>query len=128
MIARDQLKGMVLRKTDGLVRIGYRVNGLYPNDTWSGPRVAYTRLRCSGGSVTTELASDANLFSRPQTVRAGRRSVTFPPSESAHLTVPLHPRNGICRVVFTVTPTAVPGGADQRVLGAHFLAFHYNAP
>jgi hypothetical protein len=128
VIARDQLKGMVLRKTDGLVRIGYRVNGLYPNDTWSGPRVTYTRLRCTGGSVTTELASDANLFSRPQRVRAGRRSVTFPPSESAHLTVPLHPRNGICRVVFTVTPTAVPGGADRRVLGAHFLAFLYNAP
>jgi hypothetical protein len=74
VIARDQLKGMVLRETNGLVRIGYRVNGLYPNDTWSGPRVTYTRLRCRGGSVTTELASDANLFSRPQTVSAGRRA------------------------------------------------------
>jgi hypothetical protein len=30
--------------------------------------------------------------------------------------------------VFTVTPTAVPGGADQRVLGAHFLEFRYAAP
>jgi hypothetical protein len=119
---------MVLRKTDGLVRIGYRVNGIYPNDTWSGPRVTYTRLRCRGGSVTTELASDANLFSRPQTVSAGGRRVTFDPSESAHLTVPLRPRNGVCRVVFTVTPTAVPGGADRRVLGAHFLTFLYNAP
>jgi hypothetical protein len=128
VVARDELKGMVLRKTDGLVRIGYRVNGIYPNDTWSGPRVTYTRLRCRGGSVTTELASDANLFSRPQTVSAGGRGVTFDPSESAHLTVPFRPRNGVCRVVFTVTPTAVPGGADPRVLGAHFLTFLYNAP
>jgi hypothetical protein len=54
--------------------------------------------------------------------------VTFDPSESAHLTVPLRPRNGVCRVLFTVTPTAVPGGADKRVLGAHFLTFLYNAP
>jgi glycosyltransferase involved in cell wall biosynthesis len=128
VVAHDELKGMVLRKTDGLVRIGYRVNGIYPNDTWSGPRVTYTRLRCRGGSVTTELASDANLFSQPQTVSAGVRRVTFDPSESAHLTVPLRPRNGVCRVVFTVTPTAVPGGADRRVLGAHFLTFLYNAP
>jgi glycosyltransferase involved in cell wall biosynthesis len=128
VIARDQLKGMVLRKTDGLARIGYRVNGLYPNDTWSGRQVTYTRLRCTGGSVTAEIASDANLFSRPQTVSAGGRRVTFDPSQSAHLTAPLKPRNGVCRVVFTVTPTAVPGGGDQRVLGAHFLTFLYNAP
>jgi glycosyltransferase involved in cell wall biosynthesis len=128
VIARDALEGMVLRRTDGLVRIGYRVNGLYPNDTWSGPHVRYTRLRCRGGSVTAEIASDPNLFARPQTVSAGRRSVTFDPSESAHLTVPLRPRNGVCRVLFTVTPTAVPGGADKRVLGAHFLTFLYNAP
>jgi hypothetical protein len=128
VIARDQLKGMVLRGTDGLVRIGYRVTGLYPNDTWSGPRVTYTRLRCTGGSVTAQIASDPNLFSRPQTVSAGSRRVTFDPSESAHLTVPLKPLNGVCRVVFTVTPTAVPGGADQRILGAHFLTFLYDAP
>jgi len=41
---------MALRRTDGLVRIGYRVTGLYPNDTWSGKRVTYTRLRCAGGT------------------------------------------------------------------------------
>ena len=36
IVARDERKGMALRRTDGLVRIGYRVRGLYPNDTWSG--------------------------------------------------------------------------------------------
>jgi hypothetical protein len=42
--------------------------------------------------------------------------------------VPLRPENGTCRAVFTVTPTAVPGGTDMRVLGAHFDAFDYRAP
>ena len=54
--------------------------------------------------------------------------MTFGPSDDATLTVPLEPRNGICRTVFAVTPTAVPGPADPRVLGVHFLAFRYSAP
>jgi hypothetical protein len=133
VVALDQRKGIALRRTDGLVRIGQRVSGLYPGDTWSGPRVAYTRLRCEGGSVTVLLASDPHLFSAPQTVSAGGRHVTLEPSDEASLTVPLTPRNGVCRTIFSVTPTAVPalvrkGNGDLRVLGAHFLGFRYTAP
>ena len=128
VVARDLRKGMVLRRTDGVLAIGYRVRGLYPNDTWSGKRVVYTRLRGWGGTVTAELASDVHLFSGPQTVRAAGRSVTFDPAHTASLTVPLRPRGGVCRVVFTVSPTAVPGNGDSRTLGAHFLAFRYSAP
>jgi hypothetical protein len=128
IVARDERKGMALRRTDGLVRIGYRVRGLYPNDTWSGKRVTYTRLRCTGGTVTAQMLRDPNLISGPQTVRAEGRSVTFRSSDAASLTVPLRPRGGVCRVVFTVSPTAVPGPADPRVLGVHFLAFLYSAP
>jgi glycosyltransferase involved in cell wall biosynthesis len=128
IVARDERKGMALRRTDGLLRIGYRVGGLYPNDTWSGKRVTYTRLRCGGGTVTAQLRRDPNLISRPQTVRAEGRSVTFRSNDDASLTVPLRPRDGVCRAVFTVSPTAVPGPADQRVLGVHFLAFQYSAP
>jgi len=128
VVARDVGKGMVLRRTDGLVRIGFRVQGLYPNDTWSGQRVMYTRLRCTGGDVAAQLRRDPNLIARPQTVRAEGRSVTFRANDDATLTVPLRPRNGVCRAVFTVTPTAVPGPADPRVLGVHFLAFRYAAP
>jgi hypothetical protein len=54
--------------------------------------------------------------------------VTFGSNDDATLTVPLRPRNGVCRAVFTVTPTAVPGPSDLRVLGVHFLAFRYSAP
>ena len=128
VVARDDLKGMALRRTHGFVRIGYRVQGLYPNDTWSGKRVTYTRLRCVGGTVTAHVLRDTKLVSGQQTVRAGGRSVTFGSSDEADLTVPLRPLNGVCRAVFTVTPTAVPGPADPRVLGVHFLEFRYAAP
>src|SRR5439155_5832412 len=126
-------KGMVLRRTDGLVRIGFRTSGLYPDDVWSGPRVTYTRLRCTGGRVTATITSDVNLFAVPQTVRAEGRSVTFRPAQTVNLAVPLRPKAGVCRAVFTVTPTAIPalsapGSADRRVLGARFLEFAYAAP
>jgi hypothetical protein len=119
---------MALRRTDGLVRIGYRVSGLYPNDTWSGKRVTYTRLRCTGGTVTAQMLRDPHLINGPQTVRAEGRSVTFRSSDAASLTVPLRPHGGVCRAAFTVSPTAVPGPSDPRVLGVHFLAFLYSAP
>ncbi len=133
VVARDEPKGIVLLRTDGLVRIAYRIEGLYP-DTWSGRRVAYTRLRCTGGRIAVTLTGDGTLFrGRPQTVRAEGRHVTFDQSRTAELTVPLQPRNGVCRVVFTVEQTAIPAvvlprNGDGRVLGAHFLAFRYTEP
>ena len=132
VIGRDELRGMVLRRTDGLVAIASHVSGMYP-DGWSGRRVRYTRLRCTGGSVTAVVASDDKLFTRAQTVTGAGRSVTFPPEDVGHLTVPLQPSGGVCRVTFTVTPTAVPvlvkqGSADTRVLGARFVEFSYRAP
>jgi hypothetical protein len=83
--------------------------------------------------VTAVAASDDKLFSRPQTVSAAGRSVTFAPSDVGHLTVPLKPANGVCRVTFTVTPTAVPalvqpGSSDSRRLGARFIEFAYRGP
>ena len=127
-IAGDDPKGIVLLATDGLVRVGYRVTGLYP-DTWSGRKVTYTRLRCTGGFLSAVISSDPKLFRGRQTVRAAGRSITFFPSETREFRVPLRPRGGVCRVVFTVTPTAVPaqevrGSTDTRVLGAHF-SFQY---
>ena len=131
VIGRDEVRGMLLRRTDGLVAIASRVSGLSP-DKWSGRRVTYTRLRCRGGSVTAVVASDVNLFDRPQTVTSAGRSVTFSPQDVANLTIPLRPRDGVCSTTFTVGPTAVPalvnGTSDTRVLGARFLEFDYKAP
>jgi hypothetical protein len=131
IIGRDDVRGMLLRRTDGTVSIGYRTSGIYP-DGWSGPSATYTRLRCRGGSVTAVVASDAKLFTRPQTVTAAGRKVTFDPTNVAHLTVPLQPRNGLCRIAFNVSPTAIPavvrGTPDGRKLGVRFIEFVYRAP
>jgi glycosyltransferase involved in cell wall biosynthesis len=131
IIGRDDVRGMLLRRTDGTLAIAYRTSGIYA-DGWSGPRVTYTRLRCRGGTATAVVASDAKLFARAQTVSAEGRSVTFDPASVSHLTVPLRPRNGVCRVAFTVSPTAVPavvrGTPDGRTLGARFVEFTYRAP
>jgi glycosyltransferase involved in cell wall biosynthesis/Gpi18-like mannosyltransferase len=132
VIGRDDVRGTVLLRTEGLVRIASHVSGIYA-DGWSGPRITYTRMRCRGGSVTAEIASDTRLFKRPQTVTAAGKSVTFAPTDVAQLTVPLTPRDSVCQVVFTVTPTAVPalverGSGDGRVLGARFVQLSYHAP
>jgi hypothetical protein len=133
VIGLDEVRGTVLRRTpDGLVAIASRVAGTFP-DGWSGRTVTYTRLRCRGGSVTAVAASDDKLFSGAQTVSAAGRSVTFAPSDVAHLTIPLTPANGVCRVTFTVTPTAIPalvqpGSSDSRRLGARFIEFAYRGP
>jgi len=132
IIGRDELRGMVLRRTGGTVAIASRVSGVFP-DGWSGRRATYTRLRCQGGALTAVVASDVKLFEQPQTVTAAGRSVTFSPGDVRRLTVPLRPRDGVCRVTFTVSPTAVPalvqpGSADTRVLGARFIEFRYRAP
>jgi len=129
--AADKGTGMVLRKPDGPLRIAYRIDGLYPDDTWSGPRVTYTRLQCRGGRLAVDVTSDATLFKRAQTVVAAGRRVTFVPSQTKTLVVPLRRgADGTCRAVFTVTPTAIPaivlnGSTDTRTLGAHFTSFRY---
>jgi hypothetical protein len=133
VIGLDEVRGIVLRRTeDGVLAIASRVRGTFP-DGWSGRRVTYTRLRCRGGTVTAVVASDDKLFSRPQTVTAGGRSVTFEPGDVGRLTVPLRPRAGVCRATFIVSPTAVPalvepGSPDGRELGARFVEFAYRAP
>jgi hypothetical protein len=132
-VAEDTRKGMVLLRVDGPLRL-YRVLGLYPHDTWSGARATFVEPGCTGGRLTVGLASDPKLFHRPQTVSAGSSRVTFAPTETAQLTVPLRRGpDGTCRVVFRVSPTAVPArvsptSRDTRVLGAHFTSFRVNTP
>jgi hypothetical protein len=137
VITRDARKGMLLYLVGGPLRQIARVEGLYPQDTWSTDRVTYTRLDCPGGTLAVELQSDPGLFDGPQTVRAfvgGREvaSVEVPPRVPRTLRVPLEPRAGVCVASFTISPTAVPaevtGGAnpDPRALGIHFNRFVFS--
>ena len=101
----------------------------------SGSRQTLT-VTSPDGNVRIDLQSDPHLFHRPQTVvarSAGRivRMSVDPRAKPATLKIPLErDPGGVCRVRFTITPTAVPariqpGSKDTRVLGVHFLAFRY---
>ena len=133
VVARDPGIGVSLYRVDGpLVVATTHVEGLYPNDTWSGASVTYVRSHCAGGTLTVLLGSDASLYRGDQVVVAhiggevaGRAIV--PPDRTTQLVVPLRSTNGRCSVRFEVERTLVPGGGDQRELGAHFLGFTYTA-
>jgi 4-amino-4-deoxy-L-arabinose transferase-like glycosyltransferase len=131
VVARDPGIGITLWEVnEPLVATTTEIEGLYPNDTWSGREVTWTRERCRGGTLTVTLSSDPNLFDEPQVVTAyvggdivGR--VEVPPDGDAELSVAAVPEDGTCRVTFRVARTKVPGGGDDRELGAHFMTFGY---
>jgi hypothetical protein len=135
-VARDRGWGITLWRITPPLISAVRIDGLYPNDTWSGRTVTWTRRRCARGRLLASVSSDPSLFFRPQTIvartsRGAERRVRVMPNGQAVLEVPLAPaRDGTCRVVFTVSPTAVPHDVDpqskdRRVLGAHFNRFVY---
>jgi uncharacterized membrane protein len=137
-IAHDKGWGITLWRVRPPLVSASRIDGLYPNDTWSGKRVSYLRRRCVAGRLLVFLSSDASLFLEPQTVvaRSNGREVArirIRPVGRVALDVPVRPAPGRaqCQVDFTVTPTAIPaevtGGQskDRRVLGAHFEGFIY---
>ena len=131
-VAHDPALGMTVWKVNGpLVLAKTRITGIYPNDTWSGPRVTWSREHCRGGSLTVSLSGDAQLLPDGNTVSTpAGGTVHVVPNKAASLRVPLTPRRGTCTVVFNIAPTAVPsevipGSKDDRELGVHFNAFAY---
>jgi Dolichyl-phosphate-mannose-protein mannosyltransferase len=136
VVAQDARKGIVLRRVFGPLRQVSQVDGLYPQDTWSGREVTYRRHDCSGGSVVVTLQSDPSLFTKPTTVVAsvGGREVAraqVAPTATKLLSVPLEQQGQSCVVRFAVSPTAVPKvvtkgqNPDPRELGVHFTRFTY---
>jgi hypothetical protein len=136
-LGQDKGWGVTLWRVVTPLVSAVKIDGLYPNDTWSKEQVTYLRRRCKPGRLTVELSSDPSLFVRPQTVTARSNGavvggVRLQPTGRALLSVPVSPVPGTsdCRVVYTVSPTAVPaeildGSTDDRVLGAHFNRFAY---
>lgn len=136
-VARDRGWGITLWRTTPPVVSAVRIDGLYPNDTWSGKEVTYVRRRCRPGRLAVEVSSDGNLFLQPQMIRARSRgrvvgTLRLPPGARRVMRIELEPdlRTGDCHVDFTVTPTEVPSRVipdsnDPRELGAHFNRFVY---
>jgi hypothetical protein len=137
-LARDTGWGVTLWRVRPPLVSAVRIDGLYPNDTWSGKRVTWLRRRCVRGGLVVSMSSDPSLFLGPQTVVARANGkvvgrVRFQPDSYAVMRLPVVPRRGSdrCTVTFTVTPTAIPskvtggGNPDTRVLGVHFNRFTY---
>ena len=135
VVAQDVALGMTLWHLDApLVSSQTDITGLYPNDSWSGKQVTFTRQNCRGGTLAVALESDPALFTTPQTVTASVRGrvverVRVPPLGSTVIHVPLEPESGACTVVFDIAQTRVPAevtngeNGDTRELGVHFRNF-----
>ncbi len=138
VVARDELLGTTLWELDGPLASTTKIEGVYPNDSWSGRQVTYTKRRCDGGTLAVALSSDPSLFpGARQRVTAEvegadtsgpAATVEFVSDAVATLRVPLAADGGSCVVRFTVSPTArpvdvIPGSTDRRELGAHFNGF-----
>jgi Dolichyl-phosphate-mannose-protein mannosyltransferase len=137
-VARDDL-GTTLWRLNGPLSSLTTVTGLYPNDTWSGPSVSWSRLRCAGGELLVGLHSDPTLFAGQLThvlATVGGKPVAriaVPPQGNVSLRVPLEATDDKCKVHFEVTPTrtpadVLPGNTDKRALGAHFDQFVHVQP
>jgi hypothetical protein len=136
VVARDERKGMTLYRVQRPLGVTERLTSVY-DDAWSQPIFTYTRYRCRGGSVAVTVESDARLFRRAQRVaffsRAQTGFVEVRPGRRQTLAVPLaRERDGRCRVVFAVQPSAVPakvqaGSDDTRVLGVLVREVEYRA-
>ena len=141
VVARDPAKGMVLYRVQQPARSTESIVGLYPEPVspWSNGHPVWTRYQCTGGTLRVTVSSDRNLFAGTiQTLAVSgttpARSIPVPrTTDHRVLRFPLHPRGGVCRVAFTITPTRAPaswekGSSDTRQLGLHFDRVRYIAP
>jgi len=140
-VAADPSKQLVLYLVVPPARLTTRVVGLYPTtpgvQPWSGGHVTWLRSECSGGTLTTKVSSDAQLFkgaSQTLAISGTTRSRTLPIEPTTvdrQVTIRLTPKAGVCRVDFGVSPTRVParyehGSKDVRPLGLHFAPLVYS--
>jgi hypothetical protein len=134
-IAADPSKQLVLYRVAQPARVTTRVIGVFPTkpgvEAWSGGHVSWIRSECTGGTLSVKVSSDENLFPKAQTLTVSGSTYTIAPGTTDRsFTFPLTPQNGVCRVDFAISPTAVPakvesGNHDTRRLGLHFTPFVY---
>jgi hypothetical protein len=136
LVAEDPGTGLRLYRTLGRdVRMRQVVNFLYP-DGWSSGSLQYLRYGCTGGTLTVVMTSDPQLHPHRQVVAASdggrtvaRRVIQPDRDVGQRMVVPLHGKQGLCSILFTITPTAVPNdvlkNGDMRELGIRFTRFVY---
>jgi len=137
LVGEDGVKRLALYRVHGPLRQVAFIGGLYPQDTWSGKHVTYTRHECRGGTLEIEVQSDTALFDMPNilSVRAGGRVIdrviVDPRFGSVQTGFPLESVDGKCVVRFEIDRTAIPRevtdgeNPDPRELGLHFNRFTY---
>jgi hypothetical protein len=135
-VARDKGLGMTVYRVDGPIKVAGQLEGVYP-DLWSGPTATYTELACKGGTVTVRLTSDPGSHPFPQTITAKEGGRVFsktvrPRHFYVPFSVPVRPVKGVCRVDYTISPTAIPDqrlhNGDTRELGIRFVRVVYTPP
>jgi hypothetical protein len=139
IVASDVPLGITLWHLTGPLSSTTTLTGIYPNDTWSGPRVRWARRHCRGGELDVVLQTDPNLVGNELTdvlaLVGGRPAarISVPATGAVTLRVPLTAVDGMCVVDFRVSPIRVPanrieGSTDVRQLGAHFDSLVYHRP
>ena len=139
IVASDSSLGINLWRLTGPLSSTTTLEGVYPNDTWSGPHVRWARRHCHGGELEVGLRTDPNLVGDELTdvlAEVGGRPaarISVPANGAVTLRVPLTAVGGSCVVDFRVTPPRIPanrieGSTDVRPLGAHFDSFVYHRP
>ena len=139
IVASDVPLGITLWRLTGPLSSTTTLTGIYPNDTWSGPRVRWARRHCRGGELDVVLQTDPNLVGNELTdvlaLVGGRPAarISVPATGAVTLRVPLTAVDGMCVVDFRVSPIRVPanrieGSTDVRQLGAHFDSLVYHRP
>ena len=113
MVGEDGVKRLVLYRVDGPLRQVAFVDGLYPQDTWSGKHVTYTRHECTGAPWKSRCRATRRCStSRTAGRRVGGKIIgqvlIDPVLTKQVLRVPLESKNGMCVVEFEVDRTAIP--------------------
>ncbi len=127
-VAEDQGHQMAVYRVNGLLRTSTSISGWY-GDTWTGPRVDWTRHACTGGQLRVPVHSNPQLFAGvTQHIAVSGSTVPFVvrlrPNAATTIVVDLRPSAGTCHVRFDITPARKPPN-DPRTLGILASGFEY---
>lgn len=127
-IASDPDRGLVLYRVDGKLRTSTSLSGWY-GDTWTAPRVDWTRRGCTRGELRVPVHSNPQLFPGvTQHIAVSGTTMPFVVAlrSTASKTIVVHllPRAGVCHVRLTITPTGRAAN-DPRELGVLATGFEY---